>query len=368
MIFHAVGITMRGGMIMWKWPALQWIKVLSILLLLFLNGYLFYRLLPLLNVLMHFFLKVAFPFAAAGIIAYLLLPLVKRCHQAGIPKTIAILAIYAVFFGGIGFLLYKGGPVFMHELKGLDKEFSKYEALYQSNIDHVYGSTPEAVHDHVNKALERIRRGTASWADRIIDWCSGLVQSMFTLFIIPFLAFYFLKDADRMKRGAMRLIPRKWRKQTADIFSEMDHSIGNYIRGQLTVCAVLAAMASIGLWLLRVPYPFVFGIFIGATDLIPYFGPLIGAAPAILIAATQSVYTVFGVILLILLIQFLEGNVIEPLIVGRSVDIHPLYIMLSLGIGGELAGIVGMLLAIPCFIVIRTCFRHLRDRYRTIDK
>lgn len=347
-----------------KWPALQWMKVLTIILLLFLNGYLFYRLLPMLSVLAQFIVRVAFPFAAAAVIAYLLHPLVGRISRVGLPRTVAILGIYALFFGLVALILFKGGPIFIHEIRGLNNEFSKYEAIYQSNIDHVYGSTPEAAHDQVNKALARIRQGFGNMSDRVMDWCSGLIQSLFTLFIIPFLAFYFLKDADRIKKGALYLIPKKWRSQTAAMLAEMDRSIGDYIRGQLTVCAILAVMASLGLWILKVPYPIVFGIFIGATDLIPYFGPLIGAAPAILMAATQSMYSVIGVILMILLIQFLEGNVIEPFVVGKSVDIHPLYIMLSLGIGGELAGIIGMLLAIPCFIVIRTCFHHLKGRFR----
>lgn len=347
---------------MLKWPALQWIKILSVILLFFLNGYLFYRLLPFLTNVLHFFLRVAFPFAAAGIIAYLLHPLVRRCSKIGIPRTVAILGIYLLFFGAAGFLLFKGGPAFMHELRGLNDEFANYQAIYQKNIDQVYGSTPEAVHDQVNKALARVQNGLSSMSDRAMDWCSGFIQSLFTLFIIPFLAFYFLKDSDRIKNGALHLIPRKWRQQTVGLFSEMDRSIGDYVRGQLTVCGILAIMASAGLWLLKVRYPIVFGIFIGATDLIPYFGPLIGAAPAVLMAATQSVYTVAGVIVLILLIQFLEGNVVEPLVVGKSVDIHPLYIMLSLGVGGEVAGIVGMLLAIPCFIMVRTCFTHIKKR------
>ncbi|RYM05268.1 AI-2E family transporter [Sporolactobacillus sp. THM7-7] len=351
-----------------KWPALQWIKVLSILLLLFLNGYLVYRLLPLLGVLFHFFLRIAVPFFAAGAIAYLLHPLVKRCVKAGIPKTVAILLIYAIFFGGIGFLFYKGGPVFLQEIKGLDDEFEEYAAMYRVNIDHVYGSTPEAVHDQVNEALRRMRYGITRSSNRLVDWGSSLIKSFFTLVIVPFLAFYFLKDANRIKKGAVRLIPEKWRERTVNVFSEMDRSLGNYIRGQLTVCAILAVLAALGLWILKVPYPIALGVFIGATDIIPYFGPLIGALPAVLFAATQSVYAVLGVLLMILLIQFLEGNVIEPLVVGKSADIHPLYIMLSLGIGGEIAGIVGMLLAVPVFIVLRISARHMKGFFQTIDK
>lgn len=351
-----------------KWSALQWMKGLSIALLLFLNGYLFYRLLPLIGVVLHFLTKVAVPFIAAAIIAYLLHPLVGRCQRLGLPRTVAILGIYAVFFGVIGFTIYKGGPILIHELRSLDDNFSNYEKIYQTNLARLYDTTPEVVHDQVNEAVARIRHSLTLTAEHAMDWCSGVVQSFFTLLLIPFLSFYILKDAHVIRKNVLLVVPRKWRKQTVDLFAEMDRSIGMYIRGQLTVCAILAVMASIGLWFLKVPYPIVFGLFIGSTDLIPYFGPFIGAAPAVLVAATKSFYAMAGVVLMIILIQFLEGSVVEPWVVGKSAEIHPLYIMLAIGVGGELAGIVGMLLAIPCFIIIRTCLRHLNKRFRIIDK
>ncbi|MCO7175632.1 AI-2E family transporter [Sporolactobacillus kofuensis] len=351
-----------------KWTALHWMKGLSIALLLFLNGYLFYRLLPLLGVVLGFIAKVAIPFIAAAIIAYLLHPLVGRIQRMGLPRTVAILSLYVLFFGSVGLAIYKGGPILVHELRGLDEHFSNYEKLYQTNLAHIYGATPEAVHDQVNEALSRLRHSLAKTAERTMDWCSGVIRSFFTLLIIPFLSFYLLKDSAKIMKNVLLIVPRRWRKQTAELLAEMDRSIGKYIRGQLTVCAILAVMASIGLWILKVPYPILFGLFIGSTDLIPYFGPFIGAAPAVLIAATKSFYAMAGVILMIVLIQFLEGSVIEPLVVGKSAEIHPLYIMLAIGVGSELAGIVGMLLAIPCFIILRTCWRHLNERFRIIDK
>lgn len=351
-----------------KWTALQWMKILLIILLLFLNGYLFYRLLPFIGSVTHFLMHIAIPFFAAAIISYLLHPLVGRVQRLGLHRTMAILVIYAVFFSIVGFAIYKGGPVLLHELRSLDHEITNYQQLYESNLDRVYTSTPEAVHDQVNEALVRIKHSLNKMGKGIIDWCSNVIRSFLTLLLIPFLSFYMLKDAALIKKNILLLVPKKWRKQTADLCAEMDQSIGMYIRGQLTVCGILAVMATIGLWILKVPYPMVFGLFIGATDLIPYFGPFIGAAPAVLVAATKSFYAMSGVILMIILIQFLEGSVIEPIVVGKSAEIHPLYIMLAVGAGGELAGIVGMLLAIPCFIIIRTCLRHLNERFRIIDK
>ncbi|MFT8870954.1 MAG: AI-2E family transporter [Sporolactobacillus sp.] len=349
-----------------RWSALQWMKGLTVILLLFLNGYLFYRLLPLLGVVAGFLLRVLLPFAVAAAIAYLLHPLVRRLRAIGLPCTVAILMIYAAFFSACALLVYKGLPVLMHELQGLSRHFTEYEHMYQTKVDHLYGATPEAVHDHVNRVLLRFQHTLSAVIERFVDWLSMVVRSFFTLMIIPFLSFYFLKDAGPILKGILHLVPLRWQTQVSTLGKELDRSIGNYVRGQLTVCGILAVMGTLGLWLLHIPYPLVFGFFIGLTDLIPYFGPFIGAAPAVLVAATQSLPQAAGVVVMIIMIQFLEGNVVEPLIIGRSVNIHPLYIMLSLGIGGEMAGIVGMLLAVPSFIVIRTCFQEYSKRHERL--
>jgi len=354
---------------MMKWTAIQWLKTLTILLLVFLNGYLFYKLMPFIGGLLHFVLKVLFPFIIAAMIAYLLHPIVERLSREGMPRVLAILIIYALFFGITGVALFKGVPVFLSELRGFDDEIASYAAMYHNQMDHLYHTTPEVTHDHFNRVIAKAELGLKHFIGKIVAFLTWMFQSFFTLLIIPFLAFYFLKDVNGIKKGCSRLVPRKWRKEAIDLFRDMDQSLGSYIRGQLYVCAILSVIAAGGLWLLKVPYPLIFGTFIGATDIIPYFGPLIGAVPVVLLAATISVRTVIFVLLLVGLVQLLEGNVVEPLIVGKTVDIHPVYIMLSLTIGGELAGVIGMLFAVPIFVVGRVFIHHLRDRYGgVIDK
>ena len=100
-------------------------------------------------------------------------------------------------------------------------------------------------------------------------------------------------------------------------------------------------------------YPLVLGAIIGITNVIPYFGPIIGAIPAMIIAATMSVKMVMTVAIIVLVLQFFEGNILSPLIVGKSLHMHPLFIMLALLAGGELGGMVGMIFSIPILAVLK---------------
>ena len=126
------------------------------------------------------------------------------------------------------------------------------------------------------------------------------------------------------------MTPRKWRQSGTILLRDIDKSLGSYIRGQILVCAIIGAVSTILFWIFDMKYPLLLGSIIGITNVIPYFGPVIGAIPAMLIAATMSVKMIVIVIVVILLLQFLEGNILSPLIVGKSLHIHPLVIMFAL--------------------------------------
>lgn len=156
-----------------------------------------------------------------------------------------------------------------------------------------------------------------------------------------------------MKRAAWYLTPPSFRKRGHAFVKAVDESLGNYIRGQLLVCSLIGGAAAIVLWLFHIPYPLVLGMLIGATNVIPYFGPIIGAVPAVFIAFTISVKSVMIVLITVAVLQFLESNVLSPIIVGRSLHMHPVVIMLVLLAGGELFGLIGMILAVPTAAIIR---------------
>jgi predicted PurR-regulated permease PerM len=181
------------------------------------------------------------------------------------------------------------------------------------------------------------------------------------LAVIPFIAFYFLKDLDSVKKAAWYMTPKKWRKNAAAFLSAVNVSLGGYIRGQLLVCFILGIISSLLLWLIGLDYPIMLGTIIAFTNIIPYFGAFIGAVPVLAIALMSSVKQALFAMGIMLLLQFLEGNILSPYIVGKSINIHPLFIIAALIIGGEAGGIIGMLIAVPLLAVLKIAVIHTRD-------
>src|SRR5690606_11755099 len=144
---------------------------------------------------------------------------------------------------------------------------------------------------------------------------------------------------------------------------DIDRALGQYIRGQLIVAVIVGALAYLGYWLIGMPYALLLAGIVSIFNIVPYIGPFFGAAPAILMAATVSWKMVLYVVIVNTIVQILEGNVVSPQVVGRTLHMHPLSIILALLIGGELAGIVGLILAVPCLAVLKVILQHVRQYY-----
>lgn len=350
-----------------KWGTAEWLKKLSVFLLIILNCWILLKLLPFVGRVLGYTIAILAPFLIAILISYLLHPLIDRLQRHGIPRSVAILIIYILFFGIIAFAAIKGTPILIKEMHSFGKQAPELTKWYQDEINRFYYATadlPEAVHDHFDRVVASIERGMNRVIGNVVYGVQKLFRSIFTIMLIPFIVFYLLKDLAGIKAWLYRHTPEKWREPARRLAADVDDSLGSYIRGQLLVCTVLGGAAILGLWLLKVPYSGLLGIFVGITDIIPYFGPIIGAIPAVLLAITISTQKAIFVVILIAVLQFLEGNILSPLIVGKSVNIHPIFIMLALVIGGDMGGIIGMLLAVPAFVSFRVIFRHIWYYYR----
>jgi predicted PurR-regulated permease PerM len=191
----------------------------------------------------------------------------------------------------------------------------------------------------------------------------NIINSAVTISIIPFIAFYMLKDIESIKKAAWYLTPKKWRTNGILLLREIDKSLGSYIRGQFLVCLLIGAISTLLFWLVKMKYPLLLGSIIGLTNVIPYFGPIIGLIPALIIAATISIKMVVYSLVIVAILQFLEGNVLSPLIVGKSLHMHPLLIMFALLAGGEIGGVIGLILAVPILAVLKVSLVHARNHF-----
>ncbi|QGQ47364.1 AI-2E family transporter [Metabacillus sediminilitoris] len=340
---------------------IKWLFRITILLLGLLTIYVFFMLHSIWDPFFLMFKAIFIPFLISGFITYLLHPVIEKLHHTGLPRSLSILIIYLLFFGIIGYGFYRGVPVLVNQLRDLSENFPQFSSTYNHWIDSIHDQTnqwPEGIHERIEGMFQQTEEWLAITIEKLINSLKGIFDYMLLIAIIPFLVFYMLKDYDQLKKAAWYLTPRKWRNDAVQFIKELDHSLGNYIRGQLFVCIIIGSLASLSLWIFKVKYPLILGLLIGATNIIPYFGPLIGAVPALIIAATMSTKTVMIVIVLILSLQFIEGNILGPLVVGKSLHMHPIVIMLALLAGGEIGGVIGLMIAVPIVVILRVMIIH----------
>ncbi len=304
------------------------------------------------------------PFVVGGFITYLLHPIVEKLHEKGLHRGLAIFLIYFIFFGGIGFALYKGVPAIIDQLKDLSESAPVVAEQYRDMINTLQSHTrewPDGLQTRMEEGIDAFEKKLDSLLTIIVNILMNLLNSALVLMIIPFIAFYMLKDFQLIKRTVWYLTPKKWRRKGTLFLKDVDQSLGGYIRGQLLVCVIIGGISSLLFWIFHLNYPLLLGVIVGITNVIPYFGPIIGAVPAVIIAATSSVKLVIITLVIVFGLQFLEGNILSPYIVGKSLHMHPLLIMLALTAGGEIGGILGLILAVPVLAVIKVGIIHAKD-------
>ncbi|WP_088066990.1 AI-2E family transporter [Gottfriedia luciferensis] len=344
---------------------LKWIYRLCLILLIGLVGIVFYYLKPVYLHIIIGVIKSTVPFLIGLVIAYLLHPAIEYIHKKGLKRVYAILLIYLLFFGGIALGLYLLFPIFKQQWEDILKSFPKVTALYDNfltKIDRKTSRMPIFLHNRIDLMINGAEKSVLSLINRSGEWMKKLVNNIISIFIIPFIVFYFLKDYKVLTNMFWKIIPFKWRDETKGLAKELDNTFGKYIRGQILVCFLLFVLATIFLWIVRMKYALVLGVIIGITDIIPYFGPIIGALPTLFLAASEGTSLLIRVGFILIVLQLIEGNVLSPLIIGKSIHTHPVIIMFSLLVAGEIAGFIGLLIAVPVLVVIISVIRYFNNR------
>ena len=344
----------------------KWFYRIGFLLLLLIAIYVFLIIrfvwLPIVKVAMIILL----PFFIGGFITYLLHPIVEKLHEKGLHRGLAIFLIYFLFFGGIGFGLYKGIPAFVSQVRDLAESAPILAEQYRSWIKELQSHTrewPDGLQEQINEGIIGFEKKLDSMLNLIADSLLNFLNFAFAIMIIPFIAFYMLKDFNVIKRAVWYITPKNWRRRGTRFLRDIDESLGSYIRGQLLVCLIIGSLSSILFWIFHLKYPLLLGLIIGVTNVIPYFGPIIGAVPAVIIAATGSTKLVIITLAIVFGLQFLEGNILSPYIVGKSLHMHPLMIMAALTTGGEVGGIIGMIVAVPVLVVLKVSILHAKNHF-----
>jgi len=347
----------------------QWLSIIRVSkwLVVVMMIYLIVRMKEVWMPVVHLFITILIPFVIAAFITYLLHPFVESIYEKGIPRWMAILLIYFLFFGGIGYGFYKGIPLLIQQLKDLSESLPALTETYRNWTKQIHNETsawPLEIHTRIETMIVQLEQTAANALTAVINGVKGLVNSALLFLLIPFIVFYMLKDIDQLKKAVWYMTPKRWRQPGLAFLKDVDESLGSYIRGQLFVGFIIGMVAALALWIAGMDYPLLLGFIIGATNIIPYFGPIIGAVPSVILAATVSLKMVLIVSAIIFFLQFLEGNILSPLIVGKSLHMHPLVIMFALFAGGEIAGVLGLIVAVPLLAVLKVALLHWKEHSR----
>ncbi|MGL4521646.1 MAG: AI-2E family transporter [Bacilli bacterium] len=325
--------------------------------------YVFVQLSPVYEPVLTLINSIIFPFGLALFISFLLVPLVRGLMRFNIPKLVSILIIYSFFIILIVYGLYKGIPLIIDQIIDLNNYLPQFFDTYstfikQMNIE--LGNLSSGLEGNFQEYLTKVEAGLNALLASTFSFVKTLLNSVLLLIVIPFIVFYFLKDTDELIDGFYSLVPVKVRNITRSFMSELGESLGNYVRGQLYVATCIGLAATLLFKIIGLKYSLLMGIAVGVTNIIPYFGPVLGAIPAVIIAITMNFKMVLLVVIVVFCLQFVEGNILSPVIVGKKVSIHPVLIIFALLAGSSFGGIAGMLLAVPALVVLRVIVDHIR--------
>lgn len=304
---------------------------------------------------------VLMPFVIAMIISYILNPIVNLLNERKVPRTVAIILIYTIFILTVTVVIMNLIPMLIKQLNELNEHLPEFTMRAQSLMNGVNQNSilPESVRIGINDAVLRAEQQLAESISEFIGRIGATLNVVFMAFIIPFLAFYMLKDFQLIEKTVLTFVPLKHRKRTIRLLTDIDKALGNYIRGQFIVCLVIGIFAYIGYWIIGIPYPLLLAALVGIFNIIPYVGPFFGAAPALIVASTVSMKMVMFTLIVNLICQSLENSVVSPQVVGRSLHLHPLIIIFALLVGGEIGGVFGLILAVPLFAAGKVIVHHV---------
>ncbi|MCL6452493.1 MAG: AI-2E family transporter [Alicyclobacillus sp.] len=311
----------------------------------------------------HVVYVVLLPFLISVVICYILQPVVELLVRRRVPRGMAILLIYIVFILALVVAVLQAIPAVTRQFTQLADHVPTL--LQQANgwLDGLSRHTkylPDAARQGIETSLARLEQSVAGFIAGMFSMLSNTLNALFVAFVIPFIVFYMLKDADAIGRGVLRLTPHRFRRHMKVILISIDTTLGSYVRGQLLVMLVVFVLTYAGFLIVRLPYALLLALFLGLVDIIPYIGPILGAAPAIILGLSISPQMALKVLLVNLIVQQLEGNLISPQIMGRSLHLHPMAVVAALLIGGELGGIVGLLCAVPLLALGKVTYTNLK--------
>ncbi len=323
---------------------------------------------------LYVFSSILLPFVVGMTLAYFLDPVADRLERLGLSRMLATLVILVSFIVIFVLALMIFVPILVSQLADFAVRLPGYIAQLQALIA---SQNAEWIKKVIGVDASVLKNGLGSLVSEGAGFVSTLIASVWSssktiidiagLFIVtPVVAFYTLYDWDRMVAKVDDWIPRDHLTAVRAIFAEINTAIAGFVRGQGTLCFILGLLYAAGLTLVGLNFALLIGLFAGLISFIPYVGSLVGLVLALGVAIVQfwPDWLMVGAVALVFFIgQFIEGNILQPKLVGQSVGLHPVWLMFALFAFGALFGFVGLMVAVPAAAAVGVLVRFAISRY-----
>jgi predicted PurR-regulated permease PerM len=331
---------------------------------------------------------VLFLFLTSAVIAFLLNPLVRDLQRMRLPRGVAVTFVFCVFAAAMTFVVLALGSVVVDQTRSAGDRIDEYVTV--SNTAGKTGAEQDI--DRLQAWLDahglqriQIQQQATNWVDNLgagevskytqeaISFAQGaafsIVVTLFNLVLIVVIAIYMLLDMERLERAIDRRFPPG---DSLPLTFRIEMALAGYVRGQVILSTVIGLSAGIGMWILGrtglVPgadrYALLFGVWTAVIEVIPYIGPWLSAIPPTIYALVVHPVSALWVLALFVFIYQVEGHVVVPNVMANALRLHPLLVIFGLLAGGELYGIVGVLLALPTMAAARAIWEFFAERLR----
>lgn len=319
-------------------------------------------------------LVVISPIFIGLIVAWLCDPMVRFLQRKKVPRFVGCILVYLVLIGIIFMFLYLFLPTFVHQigdfvatipdiLKDLKVFGNKFFATFE--ID---GIDVKGIQEQIYSSVEKFGIGlTTNLPNTIINITKSIISGGVNFVLGLMIGFYMLFDFDKINNTVKNSLPESWKDNYQELMTRINTSLRNYVQGVFLVMFLVFITQSVGLTLAGLKAPLLFALFCAVTDIIPYFGPYIGAIPAVLVGFTISPTVGVFCIISIVIVQALENNFYQPLIMGHTMQLHPVIIMISLLIFQHFFGIIGMVVATPVVACLKVIFMFIDEKVHFMD-
>ena len=331
-----------------------------------------------LGVLFWLLQPILLPFVLGALIGYFGDPIVDRLEARGVGRTVGVAIVFLVFTGLSLLGLLIAVPLLLSQVDGLVGRIPQVYAWLRDVVipwiesrTLVTGANLPRIDwsAEIAENWQSLSKMTARTLGSLTGSGLELLLWMTNLALVPVVAFYMMRDWDDIAARALHLLPRDWQAGTAQMAGEADEVVGAFLRGQFIVMLCLGILYAVGLWIVGVDLALLLGVIAGLASIVPYLGFIVGILASLIAAWFQFqewlpllyVALVFGVG------QLVESMVLTPVLVGDRIGLHPVAVIFALMAGGQLAGFVGVVVALPVAAVIMVFARHAVAHYRASD-